>query len=169
VLLGRAGGAAYSRRDTGFVSVVLIVGPVVLVLVLMTVEHRIQRGFAQDDRAFGCRVRAVGAPPAAWPWLRARWSRFMWARWDDTVLVVRRGPVPMRVLRLPAQTSSSVYLIDPGSPARRGMRPVAVVVALEDGGDIELSTLELSRVDLVGPYLVAASRELPAPARHREI
>jgi hypothetical protein len=147
----------------------LIAGPVFLLVVLLTVERRIRRRFVEDDHVFGCRVRAVGTPPAAWPWLRARWSRFMWARWDETLLVVRRGPVPGRTLRLFAQTASSVYLVDPDGEARRGMRPVAVLLTLDGGGDIELSTLELSRVDLVGPYLVAASRALPAPARRREI
>ena len=147
----------------------LIIASVLLLFVLLTVERRIRRRFVQDDHVFGCRVRAAGSPPAAWPWLRARWSRSMWARWDETVLVVRRGPVPGRVLRLSAQTSSSVYLVDPECEARRGMRPVAVLLALEGGGDIELSTLELSRVDLVGPYLVAASRALPDPARRRQI
>jgi hypothetical protein len=43
-------------------------------------------------------------------------------------------------------------------------------VRLVAGGvEIEVLTMELYRVDLVGPYLVAATASLPAPARRQEI
>lgn len=146
----------------------LVAGPIVVLLGLLGWERRMRRRFVADDDVFECRARALGAPPATWRRLRGRWSRIMSARWDGPVLVIRRGPVSVRTLRLPARVSSSIYLIAPDGPEARGMRRVAVRL-LAGGGEIELSTLEFSRIDLVGPYLVAATPSLPAPARRREI
>jgi hypothetical protein len=127
--------------------------------------------FVRVGGAFRCKVRAAGDAPAPWPRLRRRWSRRrMLARWVDSVLVVRRGPIIGRTVSLPAQVSrDGPYGLPRWEPRRCGRRPLAVELVVSDGSRVEVAAPEAARFDLVGPYLAAAIHNLPrAPVpRHR--
>lgn len=94
----------------------------------------------------------------------------MWARWSGDVLVIRRGPVLDRTLRLTARiTSAGVYVVPPRDAKRCGEHPIAVRLRLRDGSLLEVTATEPERTELVGPYLAAALNDLPrAPARRRD-
>lgn len=129
------------------------------------VERRRRRKLVEDVHVFECRVRAVGRSPAGWRMLRRRWSRRAWAWWNGDVLVIRRGPVLDRKVRLAARVSADL------SPCRLrpfGTRGVTVRLALPGDRHIEVAALDWSRIELVGPYLAAAITHLPkAPVPRR--
>jgi hypothetical protein len=134
-------------------------------------ERRGRRAFAEGGSAFWCRFRATGGAPRGWRWLRRRWSRRMWARWSGDVLVIRRGPVFDRTIRLAARVSPvGVYLLPPRDAKRCGVHPIAVRLWLADGSLAEVTATETERTELVGPYLAAAFNDLPkAPVPRRDI
>ncbi|GLW34910.1 hypothetical protein Areg01_78460 [Actinoplanes regularis] len=133
-------------------------------------ERRGRRAFAEDGPTFECRVRACGPPPAAWRRLRRRWSRWMWARWAGEVLVIRRGPVLDRDLRLTAEVLPKGVFRLPAQEGRRcGRNPIAVRLRTDDGAVIEVVAARAARTELVGSFVAAAFSDLPrAPVRRRE-
>ncbi|MBG0567180.1 hypothetical protein I4J89_37610 [Actinoplanes sp. NEAU-A11] len=133
-------------------------------------ERRSRRHFIDGGSAFWCRIRTSGGPPRAWRRLRRQWSRRMWARWSGDELVVRRGPVFDRTIRLTARVSPvGVYVVPPGEAKRCGQHPIAVRLWLRDGSLVEVTATEAERTELVGPFLAAAFSDLPkAPVPRRE-
>jgi hypothetical protein len=132
---------------------------VLLVLVAIGREVRGRRAFAEDGPAFRCRFRRHGPAPADWRWLRTRWSRRMYARWAGDMLVIRRGPVRDRTLRvMPRVQVAGVYVVP---------RSKAIAVRLSVGSAVvEMTAAAENRLDLVGPFLAAAIHDLPqAPMR----
>jgi hypothetical protein len=124
--------------------------------------YRNRRRFSWAGETFRCRIRNCGYSSTGWPRLRRRWSRPMWATWTGDVLQVRRGPVFARVIALPATVSTAgVYQLPAHEAKRCGPRPVAVCLRISDGSRIEVVTEQESRLDVVGPYLVAAIHGLP--------
>ncbi|MEU4426588.1 hypothetical protein AB0F81_38705 [Actinoplanes sp. NPDC024001] len=134
-------------------------------------ERRGRRGFVDGGGAFWCRIRTIGDPPRGWRRLRRRWSRRMWARWSGDVLVVRRGPVLDRTVRLAARVSPvGVYVLPARDAKRCGAHPIAVRLWMHDGPLVEVTATESERTELVGPFLAAAFNDLPkAPVPRREI
>jgi hypothetical protein len=90
----------------------------------------------------------------------------MWARWAGDVLVVRRGPVLTRAVHLRVQWSpTSVYAIAPREVRSLGPEPIAIDLKIGDGSRIEVAADRRGRMNLVGPFIVAAVSALPrAPA-----
>ena len=128
--------------------------------------HLSRRRFRQAGDAFRCRVRTSGYTSASWPRLRRHWSRRMWAAWVGDALVVRRGPVLARTVRLPAQRSpTSVYAVPAQEARRLGHDPIAIDLLAWDGSRIEVAAEQCARLNLVGPFLAAGVSALPtAPA-----
>jgi hypothetical protein len=127
-------------------------------------ERRSRRAFAEDGPAFACRIRAPGRSPASWPRLRRRWSRQLYARWFGAVLVVRRGPVFDRTVRIAAAVTMEGVVGVPGTNA------IVVRLWVSDGSLVEVTAGAQARTELVGMYLAAAVSDLPrAPLRRREI
>ncbi|MCY1136875.1 hypothetical protein OWR29_02620 [Actinoplanes sp. Pm04-4] len=135
----------------------LVAVSVLLVVLALVREVRARRRFAQDGPSFRCRFRRVyGEAPAGWPGLRRLWTRPMWARWSGDVLVVRRGPVRDRTLRLAAKVQPVGVYVRP--------RTADLSVRLSVGGAIvEMTAAAEARLELVGPYLAAAVSDLPKP------
>ena len=129
-----------------------------------------RRRFRRIGDAFRCRLRAYGLRPAAWPRLTRRWSRPMWAAWVGDALIVRRGPVFARKVRLHATvTPAGVYVLPPDRAKRCGYRPIAVCVRARDGSCVEVAAEEEARLAMVGPFLAAAINDLPeAPVPRRQ-
>jgi hypothetical protein len=124
--------------------------------------RRSVRRFRRSGVAFRCRLRVCSLTSARFPRSSRRWSRPMWASWDDDVLVVRRGPVLARTIRLPATLApAGVYAVPPDDATRCGKRPVAVGLRVCDGSQLEVAAAAQAREALVGPYLVAAINGLP--------
>lgn len=115
--------------------------------------------FKRFRGAFRCRIRALGAPPSRWPRLGLDWSRRTLARWDGDRLIVRRGR--FRNTRLAARVCGGVYCVPAWNPDRCGLHPLAIEVVVEDGARLEVAAPNTARLDLVGPYLAAATRNLP--------
>jgi hypothetical protein len=140
-----------------------LVASVLFVLVVADVAaHVSRRHFLRAGDAFRCRLRTCGYTSALWPRLTRRWSRPMWALWVEDVLVVRRGPVVGRLIPLRAQLSTAgVYTLPPHEVSRCGRRPIAVGLWVCDGSRIEVAAEETARLALVGPYLIAATSDLP--------
>ncbi|MEV4641439.1 hypothetical protein AB0J80_29255 [Actinoplanes sp. NPDC049548] len=131
--------------------------------------YRSRRRFVRAENTFRCRARFCGYPSAVWPRLSRRWSRPMWAAWDDDMLVIRRGPVSSRIIVLRASVSQGVYTLPAADVRRCGPHPVAVCLLVWDGSRIEVAASGDSRLALVGPYLTAAVNDLPqAPVRRRQ-
>ncbi|BCY11352.1 hypothetical protein [Actinoplanes sp. L3-i22] len=124
-----------------------------LVLVAAGRERRNRRRFAEDLGTFRCRIRRRGR----------RWSRWMWARWSGELLVIRRGPVFDRTLRLAG------VVLPEGVRRRRVRKRFLVAVRIRTAHEVlEMATEAASRTELVGPYLAAACIDLPqAPVRRR--
>jgi len=93
----------------------------------------------------------------------------MWAAWHDDVLVVRRGPVLARTIRLRATLApAGVYAVPPDDATRCGNRPIAAGLRVSDGSQLEVAAAAEAREALVGPYLAAAINGLPrAPVPRR--
>ncbi|MEU8240239.1 hypothetical protein AB0C07_18490 [Actinoplanes missouriensis] len=132
-------------------------------------ERRGRLSFLDGGAVFACRVRACGPPPSGWRRLRPRWSRQLLAHWAGEALVIRRGPVLHRIVRLPARAAvSGVHHLSRSDARRCGSRSIAVRLRLADGALIEVATGRAERIDLVGPYLAAAVNDLPrAPVPRR--
>jgi hypothetical protein len=76
----------------------IILGTFFVLFVTGMTALRSRQRFQVSGDAFRCRLRIQGHPSAIWPWLGRRWSRPMWALWDEDVLVVRRGPGLARII-----------------------------------------------------------------------
>jgi hypothetical protein len=152
-------------KEITMVESLLATGLLVLILADLT-AHVSRRRFQRAGAAFRCRSRTSGYTSASWPRLRRHWSRRMWAMWADDVLVVRRGPVLTRSVRLRAQWSpTSVYAVAPREVRSLGPAPIAVDLTIGDGSRIEVAADQRGRMNLVGPFLAAAVSALPrAPA-----
>lgn len=135
-----------------------------LLLSGLLVDRRRRRAFIREGPVFTARFRTAGPRPPGWRGLRRGWSRRMLAYWRDDVLVIRRGLVVDRRLRLFAQiTFAGVY----GLSGRRDA--IAVHLRLPDGALLEVTAPSGDRVELVGPYLAAGISHLPrAPLRRRD-
>ncbi|GAA3349262.1 hypothetical protein GCM10020358_70700 [Amorphoplanes nipponensis] len=131
--------------------------------------RRSRQRFRDSGAAFRCRLRIRGHRSAIWPALGRRWSRPLWALWDDDVLVVRRGPGPARTIPLRAQLPvDGVHHLLHEAPRWCGPRPIGVVLKVWDGSWIEVAAATDDRLQVVGPYLAAAISDLPrAPAPRR--
>jgi hypothetical protein len=146
----------------------LVAATLFLLLGAVIGARRSTRQFDWAGDAFRCRIRACGTGPANWPRLRQRWSRPRWARWENDVLVVRRGPVFARMVSLRATVSGSgVYVLPANDTTRRGPT-IALNLRLPEGSLVDLAADDDVRTALVGPYFVAAINGLPqAPVRRR--
>ncbi|BCJ45780.1 hypothetical protein GCM10010168_58000 [Actinoplanes ianthinogenes] len=140
------------------------------VLAAVARERRKRRAFAEDGPTFECRIRAAGRSPQGWRRLSRSWSRWVWARWSGEVLVIRRGPVFDRTVRLAAQvTPKGVYVLPLHEGRKCGRNPIAVRLRTADGAVIEVAAHAAARTELVGMYVAAAFSDLPrAPVRRPE-
>jgi hypothetical protein len=153
-------------RPKGGVPVLISLLAVALVLVLLlgtgVLTYRSRKRFIWAGETFRCRIRNCAHASTSWPRRHRRWSRPMWAAWSGDVLRVRRGPVFNRVIALQATiTTDGVYRLPMSEAKRCGPHPVAVCLRVQDGSRIEVVTAEEARLDVVGPYLVAAIHGLP--------
>jgi hypothetical protein len=148
------------------VLILLVLGTLAVVLAGRRAARRSRQRFWNAGETFRCRLRVRGFRSAVWPSLRRHWSRPMWARWDEDVLVVRRGPVLAREIPLGTQPpESGVRSLLFEAPRLCGSRPVGVVLKISDGSHVQVATATEDRVLVVGPYLTAALEDLPpAPA-----
>jgi hypothetical protein len=152
------------------VLILLVLGALAVVLVAGGAARRSSRRFRNSGEAFRCRLRVWDHRSAIWPWLGRHWSRPMWARWDDDVLIVRRGPVLARTIPLrtrPPEGGVSSLLFE--APRLCGSRPIGVVLKICDGSRVQVAAATGDRLAVVGPYLAAAINDLPqapAPPRH---
>jgi len=132
--------------------------------------RRSRRRFAEDEHSFECRFRACGPAPAGWRLPQRRWSRWMWARWTGEMLVVRRGPVLNRTLRL-APRIGAPGVFRPAGQAEQTPGIQQIMARLTVGGrTVEIIASGYMRTQLVGPYLAAAVTDLPkAPVPRGEL
>jgi len=149
----------------------LVLGTFLVVPVTGLVARRSRQRFQDSGDAFRCRLRVRGYRSAIWPSLRRHWSRPMWARWDDNVLIVRRGPGLARAIPLHTQwAEGGVCSLLFQAPRLCGSRPIGVVLRIWDGSRIQVAAPTGDRMTVVGPYLAAALNDLPrAPAPRRHI
>jgi hypothetical protein len=145
---------------------VLLIAGLVLLDVGIVAARRSRNRFIRADDAFPCRFRAGSCLSVIWPSLARhctrRWSRPMWAKWVDDVLIVRRGPLLPRTISARAQVCwAGVYSVSPDEHEGFGRRPVAVTLRLSDDSVVEVVTAGYGRLALVGPYLAAAINDLP--------
>ncbi|GID30885.1 hypothetical protein [Paractinoplanes brasiliensis] len=133
-------------------------GLVMVLLILAVIrEVRARRRFAAAGSAFRCRFRRVyGTAPDSWRGLRRRWTRHMWARWTGDMLVVRRGPLRDRTIRVSPRVSPVGVYVRPRSD------DLSVRLNVE-GAVVEMTAAAENRLDLVGPFLAAAVSDLPKP------
>ena len=132
-----------------------------LMVVGVVAARRSRKRFIWEGDTFRCRFRACRKRCVVWPGLARhctrRWSRPMWARWADDVLMVRRGPLLPRTISLRGQMCpAGVYDLPPHDPRGLGGHPIAARLRLDDGSFAEVATARYERMALVGPYLVAA-------------
>lgn len=149
----------------------LVLGSLVVVLLIGVAAWRSRQRFQACGDAFRCRLRVRDQRSEIWPWLRRHWSRPMWSLWDEDVLIVRRGPVLARMIRLRTQTpvagARNLYL---DAPRLCGEQPIGVVLKIWDGSRIEVAASADDRLAVVGPFLAAAINDLPqAPVPRRHI
>jgi hypothetical protein len=125
--------------------------------------------FRRTGDAFRCRIRAGSFASARWPRPTRRWSRRMWAAWDDDVLVLRRGPVRARTIRVPATVSAAGVYVLRDEQLWSGQPQLAVCLRRSDGSRLEVAAGRRARVAMVGPYVAAAMNDLPrAPVPRRQ-
>jgi hypothetical protein len=144
----------------------------VLLLALGTTQYLRWRRVVRADGAFRCQVRLAAGCSGQWPQLRHRWSRRrLRARWVGDEFVVWRRPVLLASVKLRGRICrDGVYRLTSQEVTRCGYRPLAVELDLSDGSRIEVATTEWARIELVGPFLTAALKDLPrAPKRRRQI
>ena len=140
----------------------VVVSFVVLLLITGGTARCSRRRFERSGTVFRCRLRRCGYTSAIWPRMARRWSRVMWALWDEDALVVRRGPVRARIIPLRAQvTGGGVRAVSSHNVRRCGPNPVSVVLRIWDGTYVEVAAADEDRVSLVGPYVAAALNDLP--------
>jgi hypothetical protein len=148
----------------------LVLGIFLAALAGGVAARRTRRRLGCAADMFRCRLRIRGHRSAHWPRLGRHWSRPMWARWDDDVLTVRRGPGLARAVALPtAPPADGVRSLLFEAPRLCGPRPIGVVLSIRDGSRIEVAASADDRMTVVGPYLVAAINDLPEaplPRRH---
>jgi hypothetical protein len=143
-----------------------------LLIALAMTQYLRWRRVVHADGAFRCKIRLSAGRSEQWPRLRDRWSRRrLRARWVGDELVVWRRPVLLLPVRLRARICrDGIYRLTVLDVKRCGYRPVAIEIELSDGSRIEVATTDAARVELVGPYLAAALKDLPrAPRRRRHI
>jgi hypothetical protein len=149
------------------VLIFLLIATLLLVDAVIIAARRSYNRFIRADDAFPCRFRACDRRVSViWPSLARhcthRWSRPMWARWVDDVLIVRRGPVLPRTISTRAQVCwAGVYSVAPNDHGGFGRRPIAVGMRLSDNSVVEVVTAGYERLALVGPYFAAAINDLP--------
>ena len=145
----------------------LLIATLLLVDAGIIAARRSHNRFIRADDAFPCRFRAYDRRLSViWPSLARhcthRWSRPMWARWVDDVLIVRRGPVLPRTISARAQVCwAGVYSVPPNDHDGFGRHPIAVGLRLSDNSVVEVVTAGYERLALVGPYFAAAINDLP--------
>lgn len=142
-----------------------------LLLVALAAQFVRRRRFARSKGGFRCKARLSARRSVLWPRLRPRWTqRRLWARWMGDELLVRRGGVLMRTVRLPAKVrSDGIYLLTCMDVTQLGSQPIAIELEISDGSRIEVAARSSARLHLVGPYLGAALHGLPrAPAPRRQ-
>lgn len=148
--------------------VMLVLGTSIVVLVTGLVAWRSRRRFHDSGDTFRCRLRVRDYRSPTWPLLGRRWSRPMWAFWENDVLIVRRGPVLARAILLRTQTPvDGVRNLLFEAPRMCGSRPIGVVLSIWDGSRIEVATSTEDRMAVVGPYVAAAITDLPQAPMHR--
>jgi hypothetical protein len=139
-------------------------------LVIGMIARSSRRRFQDAGAAFRCRLRVRGHRSAIWRSLGRHWCRPMWARWDDDVLIVRRGPVLAWTIALRTQSlADGVHNLLVEAPRWCGPRPIGVLLQVWDGSWIEVAAATDDPLEVVGPYLAAAISDLPgapAPRRH---
>jgi hypothetical protein len=130
-------------------------GLIFLLLLLLVGASAWERRSRRDFGGFTCRFRLVSYGSTArffrrWP---RRWSRRVRARWEEDVLMIRRGPIRDRPLAVRARVLS--------------VRPLVLV--LPEGALVEMKAPGVELIELVGPYLTAAVSVQPdTPARRRD-
>jgi hypothetical protein len=143
---------------------VLLTMTVLLVPVLLLALLASAR-FPGDAGTFVCKLRPApleGLPAPRWPRRRAR------ARWTHDVLLVRQGPLPVRVRVLAVRTPEERLRVTWRREVRRlGAEPLAVVLRLDDGRLIEVAAPAKARTELVGPFFAAAIPGLTGGPRER--
>ena len=143
-----------------------------LLLALALTQYLRWRRVVHSEGAFRCQIRLSAGCNRQLPRLRERWSRRrLRARWEGDELVVWNRPVLLTSVKLRGRICrDGVYRLTVLDVKRCGYRPVAVELELTDGSRIEVATIDAARIELVGPYLTAALKELPrAPRRRRHI
>jgi hypothetical protein len=142
-----------------------------LVVALLSARYVRRRRVTRADGIFRCRVRLSAGRCAHWPRLRHRWSRRrFWARWVGCELVVWRGPLVLRSVRLPGRVRvDGAYRVTARAVKGCGYRPLAVELEFPDGSRIQIAAEDRDRIELVGPYLAAAMHHLPRSPRRRRI
>ncbi|MGA5300027.1 hypothetical protein ACPCHT_08870 [Nucisporomicrobium flavum] len=149
--------------------IVLALGVFFAVLATRVAARRSLQRFRDSGDAFRCRLRVRCHRSAIWPALGRRWSRPMWALWEDDVLLVRRGPVFARDIPLRTQSPvDGVHSLVFEAPRLCGRTPLGVVLRIWDGSLIEVAASTEDRMKVVGPYMAAAINDLPqAPVPRR--
>lgn len=124
--------------------------------------------FDKDQPTFVCRTARLGTrwwhrDGMRWRWLRAR------AAWVDNVLVIRNGPVSLRVMTIPVSLPPKARIEDEArcTVRRLGACPQSLWIEREDGSPVKIAVRERDRTKLAGPFLVAAIPGLPAAPRER--
>ena len=143
-----------------------------LLLALALTQFLRWRRVARADGAFRCQIRLSAGCNGQWPALREQWSRRrLRARWVGDELVVWTRPVLLTSVKLRGRICrDGLYRLTVIDVKRCGYRPVAIELELTDGSRIEVAATDAARVELVGPYLAAALKDLPrAPRRRRHI
>ena len=138
----------------------LVLGGLLALVVSGIAARRSHKRFLLSGDAFRCRLRVWGHPSAIWPSLARHWSRPMWAKWHEDVLVVRRTPARTIPLRVQAPVDG-VRILTPPTPRLCGPRPIGVVLQIWDGSRIEIAAAAEDRMTVVGPYVTAAITDLP--------
>jgi hypothetical protein len=134
---------------------------VAVLLLLASVDRICWLRFAWGG-AFRCQVRSIGEPSARWPDLGGDWTGRRWACWHNDELRIRSRLPWSRTIRLPARIrSDGVYRVPAWNPDLCGRRPVAVELVASDGARVEVAAHDTARLELVGPYVAAAMRNLP--------
>lgn len=143
----------------------------VLLIALATMQYLRWRRVVRADGTFRCQVRLVAGCSEQWPRLRHRWSRRrLRARWVGDDLVILRRPMLLTSVTLRGRICrDGIHRLTFLDVKRCGYRPIAVEIDLSDGSRIGVATTEWARLELVGPYLAAALKDLPrAPKRRRQ-
>src|SRR4051794_39320593 len=112
-----------------------------LLLVALVAQLIRRRRFARSKGGFRCKARLSARRSMLWPRLRPRWTRRrLWARWMGDELLVWRGRVLMRTVRLPAKVrNDGIYLLTCLDVTQLGSQPIAIELEISDGSRIEVA------------------------------